>query len=193
VPTPFDNMTLRDAIYGRSSVRAYEPGKIDRPTLQALLEAAVRAPTAIHAEPWHFVVVQDPALLKRLSDRAQHGVMSGPAHLHRGNEFHGTSSRPGFHVFHEAGNLVLICAKETKQFETADCWLAAQNLMLAAHALGLGSCVIGSAVPALNLPESKRELGIAPEITVVAPIILGKPRGGAVPSARKEPQIISWR
>jgi nitroreductase len=47
-------------------------------------------------------------------------------------------------------------------------WLAAENLMLAAHAMGLGTCVIGSAVPALNTPKSKAELNIPSECTAIA-------------------------
>ena len=46
-----DMMTLRDAINGRCSVRGYASEKIDKSTLQALLAAAVRAPTAMHTEP----------------------------------------------------------------------------------------------------------------------------------------------
>lgn len=46
----------------------------------------------------------------------------------------------------------------------ADCWLAAENLMLSACALGLGTCCIGSAIPALNSPEAKSELGISADV-----------------------------
>ena len=64
-------MSVMDAINGRRSVRSYTPGKLDAGTVRALLAAAVRAPTAIHQEPWSFLVLQDPAALKRLSDRAK--------------------------------------------------------------------------------------------------------------------------
>jgi len=64
--------------------------------------------------------------------------------------------------------------------------------MLSAHAMGLGTCVIGSAAAALNLPDLKQELGIPPEAIAVAPIIVGKPRGETGPSARKEPQVLAW-
>jgi nitroreductase len=45
--------------------------KLDEPTIRALLDAAVQAPTAMHTEPWAFVVIQDDATLKRFSDRAK--------------------------------------------------------------------------------------------------------------------------
>lgn len=49
----------------------------------------------------------------------------------------------------------------------ADCWLAAENLMLSACALGLGTCCIGSAIPALNSPEAKSELGISADVELL--------------------------
>jgi nitroreductase len=188
-----DTMTLRDAIYGRCSVRTYALEPIDRPTLLTLLAAAVRAPTAMHAEPWQFVIVQDVDRLKRLSDRAKLLFSAETKGLHPERSGRNIFSQPGFNVFHDAGTLVVICARTAGPFAQADCWLAAQNLMLAAHAMGLGTCVIGSAASALNLPEVKDELGIPPEAIAVAPIIVGKPSGEALPTPRKEPQILAWR
>src|SRR5450756_1133616 len=78
---PIDRMTLKDAIGGRCSVRAYSSEKIDKSTLQELMAAAVRAPTAMHAEPCQFVIVQDVSRLKRLSDRAK-AVLATDARLH---------------------------------------------------------------------------------------------------------------
>lgn len=63
----------------------------------------------------------------------------------------------------------------------ADCWLAAENLLLAAYAQGLGTCVIGFAVSALNTPEWKAELKIPAEMTAVAPMIVGVPAGVTPP------------
>ena len=74
----------------------------------------------------------------------------------------------------------------------ADCWLAAENLLLAACAQGLGTCVIGFAVSALNTPEWKSELKIPAEMTAIAPMIVGVPAGVTPPVPRKPPEIISW-
>ena len=65
--------------------------------------------------------------------------------------------------------------------------------MLAACSMGLGTCVIGAAVPALNTPGIKAELGIADQVTPIAPIIVGIPRGETLPTARKEPEILFWK
>lgn len=55
--------TAADAIYGRRSVRAYRADPVEATEVRALLHAAVQAPTAMHAEPWLFVVIQDRAEL----------------------------------------------------------------------------------------------------------------------------------
>ncbi|HVC20081.1 MAG TPA: nitroreductase family protein, partial [Vicinamibacterales bacterium] len=60
-------MNVMDAIYGHRSVRSYTGDLLDRSVVRSLLDAAVRAPTAMHAEPWMFVVVQDGRLLEQLS------------------------------------------------------------------------------------------------------------------------------
>lgn len=187
-----DTMTVKDAIYGRCSVRAYTSEQIDQSTLRTLLAAAVRAPTAMHAEPWQFVIVQDRNMLRRLSERAKE-TLAAEAHLHPDRGSPDTFMQPDFNVFYDAGTLVVICTKNAGHFAQADCWLAAENLMLAAHAMGLGTCVIGLAASVLNLPDAKHELGIPPETTPVAPIIVGKPRGETLPGARKEPQVVAWR
>ncbi len=186
-----DTMTVKEAIYGRCSVRTYSPERIEQPVLRALLAAAVRAPTAMHGEPWQFVIVQDADVLKRLSDRAKVIFSAEAARLHPDRGSLDIFSQPGFNVFYDAGTLIVICAKTGGHFAIADCWLAAENLMLAAHAMGLGTCVIGSSASALNMPEVKQELGILPEATAVAPIIVGKPRGEALPSTRNEPQVVA--
>jgi nitroreductase len=100
---------------------------------------------------------------------------------------------PNFNIFYDAGTLVVICAKPTGSFAVADCWLAAESLMLAAYGLGLGSCPIGFAVAMLNHPEVRAELGIPPEVTPIAPIIVGLPSAEGTPTSRKEPEILSWR
>ena len=75
---------------------------------------------------------------------------------------------------------------------TADCWLAAENLMLAAYALELGSCCIGLAVPVFNDAGVKVELGIPADVVAVAPIIVGVPTGATPAVSRKPTDILHW-
>ena len=183
------------AIYARHSVRAYAPTVLDSATVQTLLEAAVHAPTAMHEEPWAFVVVQDQALLQRLSDLAKPLFVEEVRHRNAQGAGHSFDhfTRPDFNIFHGANALIIICAKPLGPFVTADCWLAAENLMLAACANGLGTCPIGLAVAALNTPHWKRELSVPGEMTAIAPIIVGLPAGETPSVPRKPPEILSWK
>jgi nitroreductase len=182
-------LSALDAIYVRRSVRTFTPERIDGTTVRALLDAAVQAPTAMHEQPWTFAVVQDHAVLDRLSDLAKARWQADASHAAlaaRVADRHGS-------VFHEAHTLILIGVRDIGPFAVADCWLAAENLMLAACALGLGTCVIGSALPAINTPEGKAAAGIPVDITVVAPIVVGVPARATAAVARRDPEIVAWK
>ncbi len=190
-------LSALDAIFTRRSVRAFTRRKIDDATVRSLLDAAVQAPTAMHLEPWSFVVIQNDAMLKRYSDRAKACWLRDAAkyrdlHDPAAQGFAARLADPAFSIFYDAGTLIVICARPMGPFVDADCWLAAENLMLAAAALGLGSCCIGSALPALNTPEAKAELGIPADAKAMVPVIVGIPAGGSSDVPRKPPDILSW-
>ena len=187
-------MSTMEAIQLRRSVRNYTDYTLDRETVQSLLDAAVLAPTARHQEPWAFVVIQDKSILERLSvstkdlarEESKGSDLPSLKHL-----LH-LAENAEFHVFHNAGTLVIICGKSEGSFVEADCWLAAENLMLAACAQGLGTCVIGFAVEAINTPEWKAELKIPDGMTAIAPIIVGVPAGENPRTSRKPPEVLLW-
>ena len=89
--------------------------------------------------------------------------------------------------------MIVICGRSLAPFTVADCWLAAENLMLAAVSMGLGTCVIGSAISGLNAPETKDELGISNEVSAIAPIIVGVPSEEPPATSRKQPEILAWK
>jgi nitroreductase len=186
-------LTVFETILARRSVRSYKTQTVDRVSIGSLLEAAVRAPTAIHQEPWGFVIINDRNLLHSLSERAKPLIVAKAKHTgsERSSHMLDIVDNPNFNIFYDAGTLILICGKTAAPFYAADCWLAAENLVLAACAMGLGTCVIGSALPALNLPEVQINLNIPDEFTVVAPIILGYPNEEIAPALRKSPLILN--
>ena len=196
------SLSALDAIFSRRSVRAYTEDTVDAATIRSLLDAAVQAPTALHEEPWAFVIVQNRALLAQLSERAK-GSWGGEAGWYRelhpltrtaaGDQFAARFASPDFCLFYDAGTLILVCARHVGPFAHADCWLAAENLMIAASALGLGTCCIGSALPVLNTPATKVELGIPPDVDVVVPVIVGVPREAPPLTSRQDPVILSWK
>lgn len=181
-------MSVMEAIYKRRSVRSYKPQQVGLDTIHALLSAAVQAPNAMREEPWVFTIVQDKTLLKGLSDEAKKSFSSDARKILPKN-----FGERDFNIFYDAGTLAVIYGREGDRFVAADCWLAAENLMLAACAMGLGSCVIGLAVDALNSPGWKERLGIAEDLTAYVPVVLGVPHGDVLPVPRKKPEIISWK
>lgn len=186
---------VMDVIYNRRAVRDYLATKIDQDLIDTLLNAAIQAPTAMHEEPWSFVIIQNKDLLNRLSENAKKMILAVAKHSEPQKAKHIVDLiKPAeFNIFYNAGTLIIIYSKFDGSFVSADCWLAAENLMLAAYANGLGTCVIGFAVSTLNTPEWKRELGVSEEMTAIAPIIIGWPAGKTLPSPRKPPEILTWK
>ncbi|HJU83584.1 MAG TPA: nitroreductase family protein [Holophagaceae bacterium] len=185
-------MDVLDAIRGRRAVRAYTEAKVPREAIRSLLDAAVWAPSAMNLQSWAFAIVQDPVTLHRISEDAKKASLAtmapDPAHHGLREALEG----PDFSVFYDAGTLIVICATGSGPFATGDCCLAAQNLMLAAHAAGLSTCPIGLALPALRQAGMKRELGIPSGYTPVFAAILGHPRERPEPPSRHEPEIVAW-
>ncbi len=186
-------MDLMEAIYSRRSVRSYSDQQVEKPIVETLIQAAVQAPSALNQQPWAFAIIQDRKLLAQYSARVKAHVLKSlkpesPLYSH-GEAL----ANPEYNVFYGAGTLIIVCAKPEGVRAEEDCSLAAQNLMLAAHATGLGTCPIGFARPWLNLARTKRTLAIPLSYTVVFPVIVGYPKSDTPPVARREPEIVVWR
>ncbi|KTD67618.1 nitroreductase [Legionella santicrucis] len=186
---------IMDALYNRRAVRHYLSKKVDSEIIHQLLDAAVHAPSALHEESRGFVVIQNKSLLDRISESAKQLTMDEKKKKFDLQEEHilQVVQQEEFNVFYNAPTLIVICSTFKGTFVNADCWLAAENLMLAALTYGLATCVIGFSVPALNLPEWKKELGIPKKMTAVVPIILGWPSSHTLPTSHKPPLILNWK
>ena len=182
-------MDIKDAIYGRRSVREYKADAIDEQTIHRLIDAAAHAPNAVNQQPWTFTVVRDQAVLDRISrDAKSHMLATMPPSRHS-DHFRARLTDPNFHIFYHAPALILISAAEQGPWIVEDCALAAENLMLAAYAAGLGTCWIGFAQSFLNTPDGKNGLDLPAACVPVAPIIVGYPRVAAPAVPRKEPPV----
>lgn len=186
-------MELLEAIRRRRAVRAYTDQPLERASVEALLDAAVQAPSAMNQQPWAFAVIQDRGLLNDYSARVKQYLaetMSGEASWEQVRHL---IEDPAYYVFYDAPMLIVICARASGMNAAEDCCLAAENLMLAACALGLGSCPIGFARSWLSLPEVKRELGIPADYVPVFPVIVGYPSGKTAAPPRTAPEILVWK
>lgn len=185
-------MDLMGAIFTRRSVRIFAHRPVDRDAVMVLIRAAVWAPSAVNQQPWAFVVVQDARRLDEYSDRAKRHML---ATLPGAISMHGRADAladPSYHAFHRAPVLVVIYAKPARYSPVGDCCMAAQNLLLAAHGLGLGGCPVGFARAWFDLRETKYELGVPDSHVAVMPIAIGWPKGPPEASTRLEPDILAW-
>jgi nitroreductase len=182
-------MDLDDAIARRRAVRDYTTEPVDEPTIRHLIAAAVQAPSAVNEQPWTFAVVRDQRLLDRLSEESKRHLFATAPPGEAPERLHALLDDPGFQIFHHAPVLVLVSATTAGPWIVEDCALAAENLMLAACAAGLGSCWIGLATGFLATPAGKELLGLPPECVPVAPIIVGHPAHAVPAVPRKAPEV----
>ena len=182
-------MDLSEAIAGRRAVREYTTEPVDEQTIRRLIADAVQAPSAINEQLWTFTVVRDQALLDRASVQAKAYMRATTPASAQPVHFRSMLDDANFQIFYHAPVLVLISAAAEGGFIVEDCALAAQNLMLAGYAAGLGTCWIGFAQSYFNTPEGKAALHLPVAWTAVAPIILGHPKAVTAPVPRKVPEI----
>jgi nitroreductase len=182
-------MDVSAAISGRRSTRDFTAQVVDEETIRHLIDAAVLAPSASNGQPWTFTVVRDQAVLDRISAAAKSHLLAalpaGPEHDRRRASLNDES----FQLFYHAPVLIVISGRAPRPWVTEDCSLAAENLMLAAHSLGLGTCWIGLSQSYLNTADGKSALGLPESWVPVAPIIVGYPRAEIAPTTRNEPEV----
>jgi nitroreductase len=183
------NETIK-AILNRRSIRKYKSEQIGDTELQAIMEAAVHAPSAMNQQKWHFTVVQNPAVLARLAAAINEGLLKSriPFMVER-------AKSPGFNVFHHAPTVILIMADKKAHFTDFDCGAAAENIAVSAASLGIGSCIIGLAGVLFESAEAekyKEELGIPEGYRFVVTIALGYSDTEKPPVPPKNRDVINY-
>jgi nitroreductase len=181
-------MELLEAINGRRSVRDYTDETVSDTILREPIGLAVQAPSALNQQPWSFVVVKDKALLTHISDQAKAHLLKAPLSA-PAQRLRDMLVDPNFHIFYQSPVLIVICAVDAGDWGVEDCALAAENLMLAAYAKGLGTCWVGLAQGWLGTADGKSALGLPAAFTPVTPVIVGHLRHQPTPVPRKAPDI----
>lgn len=185
-------MHLHEIIKGRRSVRAYQDKPLSDDIIRELIALGINAPSGSNMQPWAFVVVQDKEFMQEWSDQTKEillGQMDSNVYL---QQYRGVMENKDFHIFYHAPCLLLIYGNTKSPNHLFDCSMVAQNIMLGAYEKGIGSCWIGFSMTLGNAPETKAKLGVPEEYRLVAPLVLGYPRGTWPPIPRQEPKIFSW-
>jgi nitroreductase len=183
-------MDFDQVLYSRRAVRDYTRQPVSEASLRRLIDAAIQAPSATNEQPWIFSVLRERAQLARISEAAKaHMLARPPAGVVLGH-LHQVVENPEFDLLYGAPALIVISSATHSHWAAENCALAAENLMLAARADGLGTCWIGFIQTWLGTPEGKATIKVPADALPVAPIIVGHPRAEPAAVSRKPPEIV---
>lgn len=177
-------MDLLEQIKHRRAIRRFEKKQISEEELQAILEAGLYAPSAGGRQSTLFVVSQDEEVNRRLGKikRANSNPQMATKTSYVSKEQPSIADDPKIlNAFYEAPTVITIFGPKNFLFSADDCAAAAENMMLMADSLGIGSCYIGQGWPAFADPygqEILKKWNIRPDYYAVAQVLLGYPRAG---------------
>ena len=140
----------------RRSIRAYDPTPIPEADMQAILTAALEAPTARNLQLWHFSVITNTEVIEKLDE----------------------AIAPGKHpCYHAPAVIVISVPKDYGFFAPIDCGIAVQNIALASWSLGYGNVILGMprvAFTGEKADEMKAICGVPADNEFMIAIALGK-------------------
>jgi nitroreductase len=147
-------MDALEAIHTRRSIRKYLDQPVPEELIQKLLAAAMQAPSARNQQPWQFVVIDDRAILAKIPGFMPNAAMAGGAPL-----------------------AILVCGDlslETSEgYWVVDCSAAVENMLLAAHALGLGAVWCGVYPREPRMEGLRRLVGLPANVVAHSLVVLG--------------------
>jgi len=166
-------MEALEAIFSRRSIRQYQSRTVSSEQIETLLKAAMSAPSAGNQQPWHFVVMQERAILNEIPKIHPHSKMLPEAPL-------------GILV---CGDLNL---ERYQHYWMIDCSAATENLLLAAHALGLGAVWLGVYPVEERVTQIRQLLHLSENIVPFSLIAIGYPAEEKPPANRFDPNRVHW-
>ncbi len=170
-------------IYDRRAVRKYKNVSVSKDLIEILLDAGRMAPSAMNRQPWKFYVLTDVKKIKAFSKEIAENAIKEIKHVSPKeasevnlSSFH-LSTMINFlknedHVFYGAPVVIFITSPKTDEWGAIDTGMCAQNIMLAAKALGLDSCPVGFA-RFITQAKDYYKLNIPDEEQVQLAIIVG--------------------
>jgi nitroreductase len=181
-----------EAIKNRRSVRAYEAKPIPRDILNAVIEAGNEAPSAMNSQPWRFVIVEEPEAKKRLLAAALPQAIKVTETMKdlfpdRYDVIKKRYTELPDPVYYSAPTIVFVLGRG--RYAAHSCPLACENMMLAAHSLGLASCWVGFGAMVIDDPKVRSLLELEEDDTIFGPILLGYPKGQTPRPPKKAPKV----
>lgn len=180
------------AIRTRRSVRSYEDLHIPRDIIEVIIEAGNQAPSSLNSQPWRFVVVEDKKVKKKLLRAARphaKGILEtlkakDPERYEERMKRFEELEDP---VYYSAPVVLFVIGHG--RYADHSCPLACENMMLAAHSLGLGSCWVGFGSMVTEDAEILDILELKEDEKIFGPIILGYPKAIPEPPEKNPPQV----
>jgi nitroreductase len=174
------------AIHTRRSIRDYEKWNVERKIITDILWDAAQAPTTPVSGPFLFHVIEGVARIADFGERAKQY-----AREHRPDAVgYSWADRSDSEVFLNAPMVIVISGHADNSESIQDCNRAGQNLVLSAHARGLGSCWVGAPMLWLRSPGTRKELGIAKAFEPFAAFTLGYAASVPPSHSRERPEIV---
>ncbi len=164
-----------DNIMTRTSIRQFTDEPVNPQDVETLLRAGMAAPTAVNAQPWHFVAITDKAKLRELAATNRHGKMLEDAAL----------------AIVVCGNMDKAMKGKGRDFWIQDCSAASQNILLAAHALGLGAVWTGLYPMDERVAAVSAVLKLPEDLVPLCTIVIGHPAESPTPKDKWKPENIS--
>ena len=165
-----------ETIMTRTSIRSFIDRAVSADTVEMLLRAGMAAPTAVNLQPWHFVVVNDRAKIDELGGNGRQSQM-----------------------WHESPLVIVVCGNMEKAMEgvgqafwVQDCSAATENILLAAHALGLGAVWTGCYPIEERVANISQVLGLPEHIVPLCAIVMGYPNESPQPKDKWKPENVSY-
>ena len=149
-------MDFLELVSSRQSVRAFDPERpVEREKLDRIIEIARLAPSACNAQPWSFVLVDDPELKNKVADATSSRVL-GMNHFTKQAPVHLLLVEEKVNISSGIGGWI-----KKKDYAQMDLGIVAAHIVLAAQAEGLGTCIVGwfdedKVKDLLHIPASKR-------------------------------------
>jgi nitroreductase len=175
----------------RRSVRSYQDRDVPADLVMELIRESAMAPSSGNGQPWKFVIVNDRAVMKRISDESKKNLLAAIAADPNApsKNYAGVLGNPGFNVFYDAPCLVILVGPKGYRSLAVDLALCASYFMLAAADRGLGTCWINLGSDVRD-PALRAELGLDDGLAIIAPIIVGWPKMVPTAPPRNAPVIL---